>query len=119
MAVISPKKVDLVVDTVGGKLLPQVVVLLGQDGLISVVGRSGGAVPKFNSTTLLFHRIRMGGVSVGDYTAQAARAAWKEISNRLNTMWQRPTIVTFEDIKMGFMPLAQGPMGKIIVRVKN
>lgn len=119
---IRPKKVDLAIDSVGGELLPQVVALLGQNGRISVVGRSGGTVPEFNSATLLFRRIRIGGVSVGDYTAQAAHAAWKEIINRLNTIGQRPqvdTIVPFEDVKMGFMRLAQGPMGKVLVRVAN
>jgi NADPH2:quinone reductase len=117
---IGPKKIDLAVDSVGGALLPQVVALLGPDGRISLVGRSGGTVPDFNPATLLFRRIRMGGVSVGDYTAQAARAAWKEIVDRLDTIGRRPqvdTIVPFEDVKMGFMRLAQGPMGKVLVRI--
>jgi NADPH2:quinone reductase len=122
IAAISPKRVDLAVDSVGGALLPQVVALLGHGGRISVVGRSGGVVPEFNTATLLFRRIRMGGVSVGDYTAQAAHAAWKEIVDRLDAIGQRPqvdSIVPFEDVKMGFMRLAQGPMGKVLVRVAD
>ncbi len=67
-AAISPKRVDLVVDSVGGALLTQVIDLLGYGGRISVVGRSGGVVPEFNTGSLLFRRIRMGGVSVGDYS---------------------------------------------------
>ncbi|MGA6826134.1 quinone oxidoreductase family protein [Nitrospira sp. NS4] len=119
---ISPKRVDLAVDSVGGALLPQMVALLGHGGRISVVGRSGGSVPEFNSATLLFRRIRMGGVSVGDCTIQAAHAAWKEIVDRLEVIGQRPqvdTIVPFEDVKMGFARLAQGPMGKVLVRVAD
>lgn len=119
-AAISPNKVDLAIDSVGGALLPHVVALLGYGGRISVVGRSGGTVPEFNTATLLFRRIRMGGVSVGDYTAQAAQAAWKEIVGRLDAMRQRPqvdTIVPFEEVKMGFARLAEGPMGKVLVRV--
>ncbi len=119
-AAISPKKVDLAVDCAGGKLLPQVIALLGYDGKISIVGRSGGTVPEFNTATLLFHRIRIGGVSVGDYTAQAAQTAWKEIVNQLDATRQRPqvdSVVSFEEVKKGFSRLAQGPMGKVVVRV--
>jgi NADPH2:quinone reductase len=119
-AAISPRRVDLAVDSVGGALLTQVIALLGYGGRISVVGRSGGTVPDFNTASLLFRRIRIGGVSVGDYTAQAAHRAWKEIVNRLDAMGQRPqvdTIVPFEDVKTGFVRLARGPMGKVLVRV--
>ena len=87
---------------------------------ISVVGRSAGTVPKFNTATLLFRRIRIGGVSVGDYTAQAAQTAWKEIVDRLETIGHRPqvdSIIPFEEAKKGFARLAQGPMGKVLVRV--
>jgi NADPH2:quinone reductase len=117
---ISPRKIDLVIDCVGGKLLPQMIALLGYEGRISIVGRSGGTVPEFNTATLLFHRIRMGGVAVGDYTAQAAQTAWKQIVDRLGTIGRRPqvdSIVPFEEVKKGFARLAQGPMGKVVVRV--
>lgn len=119
-AAISPKKVDLAVDCVGGKLLPQIIALLGYGGKISIVGRSGGPVPEFNTATLLFRRIRIGGVSVGDYTAQTAQTAWKEIVDRLKMIGRRPlvdSIVPFEEVKKGFARLAQGPMGKVVVRV--
>jgi NADPH:quinone reductase len=100
--------------------LPQVIGLLGHDGRISIVGRSGGTVPEFNTATLLFRRIRIGGVSVGDYTAQAAQITWKEIADRLAMIGHRPlvdSIVSFEEVKKGFARLAQGPMGKVVVRV--
>lgn len=119
-AAISPKKIDLAVDCVGGKLLPHMIALMGYGGRISIVGRSGGPVPEFNTATLLFRRIRMGGVSVGDYTAQAAQVVWEEIVGRLETIGRRPlvdSIVPFEDVKKGFARLAQGPMGKVLVRV--
>jgi NADPH:quinone reductase-like Zn-dependent oxidoreductase len=83
-AAISPKKVHLAVDCVGGKLLSHVITMLGYGGRISIVGRSAGPVPEFNTATLLFRRIRMGGVSVGDHTAQTAQAAWR----RLSTGWR-------------------------------
>jgi NADPH2:quinone reductase len=119
-AAISPKRVDLVVDSVGGALLIPVIDLLGYGGRISVVGRSGGVVPEFNTSSLLFRRIRMGGVSAGDYSAQAAQAAWQEIVDRLDAMGQRPqvdSIVPFEEVRRGFRRLDEGPMGKVLVRV--
>lgn len=119
-AAISSRKVDLAIDCVGGSLFTQVIAVLGYGGRVSIVGRSGGPVPQFNTATLLFRRIRIGGVSVGDYTAQSAQAAWKEIVGRLEAVGQRPqidSIVPFEAVKMGFARLAQGPMGKVLVRV--
>ncbi|MBS0166884.1 MAG: zinc-binding alcohol dehydrogenase family protein [Nitrospira sp.] len=119
-AAIGPKKVHLAIDCIGGKLLPHIIAILGYGGRISIVGRNGGTVPEFNTATLLFRRIRMGGVSVGDYTAEAAQVAWKEIVEWLETIGQRPqvdSIIPFEDVKKGFARLAQGPMGKVLVCV--
>ena len=119
-AALSPRKVDLAVDSVGGALLPQIVALLGYGGRVSIVGRSGGTVPEFNTSTLFFRRLRIGGISVGDFTAQEAYAAWEHIVGRLDAMGQRPqvdTIVPFEEVKIGFDRLAQGPMGKVLVQV--
>ena len=79
-------------------------------------------MPEFNTASLLFRRIRIGGVSVGDSPAHEAQATWKEIVERLDAMGQRPlvdTIVPFEEVKKGFARLAQGPMGKVLVRVSG
>lgn len=121
-AAIGPKKVDLAIDNVGGALLTRVIAMLGYGGRISIVGRSGGVVPEFNTATLLFRRNRLGGVSVEDYTAQEAHAAWTGIVVRLDAMGQRPlvdSIVSFEEVKRGFERLAQGPMGKVLVRLAD
>ncbi|ALA56511.1 quinone oxidoreductase family protein [Nitrospira moscoviensis] len=119
-AALKTRKVDLAVDSVGGGLFPHIVALMNHGGRISVVGRSGGPVLEFNTATLLFRRVRLGGVSVGDYGASVAQAVWNEIAGRLNAMGMRPqvdSIVPFEQVKEGFARLAQGPMGKILVRV--
>jgi NADPH2:quinone reductase len=119
---IAPKKLDLVIDSVGGPLFSQLVGLLNYGGRMSVVGRSGGPVPEFNTATLLFRRIRIGGVSVGDYSAEQAQAIWKEIVGRLDAIGRRPQIdstVAFEKVKEGFTRLAQGPMGKVLVQVSK
>src|SRR5262245_40344362 len=51
MAAIAPRKVDVAVDNVGGALFNDVIGALGYGGRISVVGRSGGEVPHFNTAT--------------------------------------------------------------------
>jgi NADPH2:quinone reductase len=119
-AAIAPKKVDLVVDSVAGPLFPQIVALLGYGGKISVVGRSAGPVPEFNTGTLFFRRNRIGGVAVHDYTPDAAQKVWKEIVRRLDDAGKRPVIdhvFAFEDAIAAFARLAEGPMGKVVIRV--
>ena len=120
LAAIAPRKVDLVVDSVGGVLFSALVATLGEGGKISVVGRSGGVVPEFNTATLFFRRNRIGGVSVGSYTRPEAQAAWAQIVARLDKSNKRPVVdqvFPFEDVKAAFARLAEGPMGKVLVRV--
>jgi len=117
---LDPRKVDLVVDSVAGPGFQQVVAALGYGGKISLVGRSGGPVPEFNTATLFFRRNRMGGVAMGDYTPEEAQDAWKEIVARLQRDGSRPVVdrvFEFEDVKAAFARLAEGPMGKVLVRV--
>ena len=119
-AAIAPAKVDLVVDSVAGPLFNQVLAALGQNGRISVVGRSAGPVPDFNTAMLFFLRNRIGGVSVGDYSPSEAQTAWKEIVLRLNQIDRRPVVdavFPFTDVKAAFARLAEGPMGKVLIRV--
>ena len=92
MAAIAPKRVDLAVDNVGGTLFAQVIAMLGYGGKISVVGRSAGTVPEFNTGTLFFRRNRIGGVAVGDYSTDGAQAAWAEIVRRMAEAGARPVI---------------------------
>jgi NADPH:quinone reductase len=120
MTAIAPKKVDLVVDSVAGALFNEVINMLGSAGRISVVGRSGGTVPEFNTASLFFRRNRIGGVAVGDYTPEQAQTSWKEIVKRLDAAGQKPVIdavYPFDEVKSAFARLSQGPMGKVLVRV--
>jgi NADPH2:quinone reductase len=120
MAAIAPRRVDLAVDNVGGALFNEVIATLGQGGRVSVVGRSAGAVPEFNTATLLFRRNRIGGVTVGDYTPEAAQAVWKAIVGRLGAIGKGPVVdqvFGFEDVLAAFARLAQGPMGKVLVSI--
>jgi len=119
-AAIAPRRVDLAIDNIGGKLLPEVIDLLGDLGKVSVVGRLAGPVPEFNTATLFFRRIRLGGVAVGAWTSAESRAAWGEVLRLLSSVDARPlvdSVFPFEDLPKAFERLAQGPMGKVVVTV--
>lgn len=120
LAALEPRKVDLVVDSVGGAQFNSLLMTLGYGGRVSVVGASGGPVPDFRTPLLFFKRNKIGGVSVGDYTPEAAQDAWAGIVARLAAMNRRPVIdsvFAFEDVKKAFARLDEGPMGKVLVRV--
>jgi len=109
-----------VVDNVAGPLFSEVVAMLGYGGRISVVGRSGGTVPDFNTGTLFFRRNRVGGVAVADFTPESAQAAWKEIAGRLDALGRRPVVdqvFPFDQVKAAFARLDRGPMGKVLIQV--
>ncbi len=119
---IAPRRVGLAIDNVGGLLLPEVIDVLGDQGKVSLVGRLAGPVPSFNTATLFFRRIRMGGVAVGAYTPAEAHAAWQDVLSLLGRTNARPlidSVVPFERLPDGFARLAEGPMGKVLLAVED
>src|SRR5262245_21463757 len=116
----APRPVDIAVDNVAGPLFHQVIAMMAYGGRISVVGRSGGVVPDFNTGTLFFRRLRVGGVAVGDYSAAQAQEAWQQILAKLAAIGRKPVVghvLAFEDVPAAFRRLAEGPMGKVVVKV--
>ncbi|HLH55135.1 MAG TPA: zinc-binding alcohol dehydrogenase family protein [Verrucomicrobiae bacterium] len=115
------RRVDLAIDNIGGKLLPEVLDTLGEGGRVSLVGRLAGPVPNFNTASMFFRRLRMGGVAVGSYTNEESRAAWKEVIRLLARTGARPlvdSVFAFEELPKAFERLAEGPMGKVLLRVQ-
>jgi NADPH2:quinone reductase len=119
-AFLGKRKVDLAIDSVGGALFPELIATLGERGRVSVVGRLAGEVPRFNTASLLFRRIRIGGVAVGAYTMPESRKVWDRAVAMLNKTGARPLIdrvYPFEEVPAAFERLANGPMGKVLLRV--
>lgn len=115
-------KVDLIIDNIGGSLLPQAIELLGMNGRVSVVGRLAGSVPDFNTATLFFRRLRIGGVAVGTYTPAESRAAWNQLLALMNKTGARPVIdrvFPFGELPHAFERLERGPMGKILISIQS
>jgi NADPH:quinone reductase len=116
---LGKRKVDLAIDSVGGTLFSQLIATLGDHGRVSVVGRLAGEVPQFNTATLFFRRIRIGGVAVGAYTNQESHDAWNASVELLNKIGARPLvdeIFKFEQLPAAFEKLARGPMGKVLIQ---
>ena len=113
-------KIDLAIDNVGGLGFSDVIASLGQGGRVSIVGRLAGPVPEFNTATLLFRRIKIGGVAVGDFTASESRTAWRSVARILDGARVRPvvdSVYPFEQLPAAFERLSAGPMGKVLLRV--
>jgi len=117
---LGDRKVDLAIDNIGGPLFNDVLASLGMNGKISVVGRLAGPVPQFNTASLFFRLIKIGGVHVGAFTPAESRAAWKQITQIMAQKNIRPivdSIFEFEKLIEAFEHLAAGPMGKVLVRI--
>ena len=115
---LAPRRADLAIDNIGGKLLPEVIDTLGEHGRVSVVGRLAGPVPNFNTATLFFRQLRLGGVAVSAWTNAESRAAWQEVLSLLARTGARPqvdNVFPFNQLPQAFERLAQGPMGKVLL----
>lgn len=117
---LQARRVDLAIDNIGGELFNQVIDTLGNNGKVSVVGRLAGPVPQFNTASLFFRRLRIGGVAVGAYTNAESRAAWVQIVEVLAKSQAKPLVdqvFPFEELPKAFERLEQGPLGKVLVKV--
>lgn len=113
--------VDIIVDNIGGALFARVIETLGYRGAVSVIGVLGGPVPAFNTAKLIFKRLRIGGVHVGDYGSDKAPSVWREIVEILDRQRARPVVdrvFPMEQLKEAFAHLARGPFGKVLLRVR-
>jgi NADPH2:quinone reductase len=114
------RRVDLAIDNIGGPLFSEMLDTLGEWGKVSVVGRLAGPVPQFNTASLFFRRLRIGGVAVGSYTNAESRAAWTTILAALDRRNAKPVIdrvFPFDQLPVAFARLAEGPMGKVLLRL--
>ena len=117
---LNPRRVDLVVENIGGPGFVQVLETLGPWGKVSVVGMLAGPVPQFNLASLFFRRLRVGGVAISTNTPQESRAAWDASVRMLDKIGARPAVdrvFAFEQLPQAFERLEEGPIGKVLLRV--
>jgi NADPH:quinone reductase len=114
--------VDLAVDNIGGENFNRLINVMAMHGRISVVGRLAGPVPSFNTASLFFRRIRIGGVAVGTYSNAETRAAWQSLLQTLARTDAKPLVdhvFSFNEVPQAFARLAEGPIGKVLVRINT
>jgi NADPH2:quinone reductase len=114
------RRVDLAIDNIAGPLFNELLDTLGEHGRVSCVGALAGPVPSFNTASLFFRRVRVGGVSVGAYTATESREAWRKLLAILERRGARPLVDSvwgFGELKEAFERLGAGPMGKVLIKV--
>ncbi len=115
---LGERKVDLIIDNIGGAGFSDAIDLLGQNGKVSVVGRLAGPVPEFNTAKLFFRRIRIGGVAVGTYSAPEAHAAWDAVVAAMDRNKARPlvdSVFPLDQLPQAFERLRAGPLGKVLL----
>jgi NADPH2:quinone reductase len=118
--VLGRRRVDLAIDNIAGPLFGGLLDTLGEHGRVSCVGALAGPVPNFNTASLFFRRVRVGGVSVGAYTAAESREAWRQLLAKLTGSGARPlvdSVSQFGQLREAFDRLTAGPMGKVLLRV--
>ena len=114
------RKVNLVVDNIGGGQFSEVLDTLDMNGCVSVVGRLAGPVPSFNTASLFFRRLRIGGVAVGTYSAAETQSVWEKVVALLGSIGARPVVDShwpFARVPEAFAKLAAGPLGKVLIDV--
>jgi len=116
------ERVNLAIDNIGGENFNRVIDVMSYQGCISIVGRLAGPVPNFNTAALLFRRLKIGGVAVGTYTNPESHKAWSNVLQTLARTNARPLIdhiFDFTQVPQAFARLAQGPIGKVLVRINS
>jgi len=112
--------VNIVVDNIGGPLFNTLLDAMAYKGCISTIGALGGAVSQFNTAKLIFRKTRIGGVYVNDYYGDPAQKAWGEIVSLLTKAGRKPVVDSVHemgDLRAAFDRLAEGPLGKVVIKV--
>lgn len=119
---IGKKGADVVVDTVGGKLLTTSVHLLGERGRVSVLGILGGVEAALPIPAFMFKRASMHGILVTGATPAESQSEWSNIVDVLTRSGLRPQIdarFSLEHFKAAFDRLQTGPFGKVVIDVRG
>ncbi|MBC8105333.1 MAG: zinc-binding alcohol dehydrogenase family protein [Anaerolineae bacterium] len=117
---LGKRRVNLAIDNVGGKPFNDVLDMMAMNGRITVVGRLAGAVPEFNTASLFFRRLRIGGIAIHSYEPAETRHAWEQAQRLLKQSGARPlvdSIHPFDQLHDAFKRLERGPLGKVLLRI--
>ncbi|MCK5862439.1 MAG: zinc-binding dehydrogenase [Candidatus Hydrogenedentes bacterium] len=121
-AAAGDRPVSLVVEMLGGPYLEKSVRMAAPEGRIMVVGLLADLKATVTIGLLIHKNIRIEGMSVNNFKAEEARAAWTKIVDLYQRNHHCPVIsevFPFEQVQAAFAHLQAGPMGKVVVRCKR
>ena len=109
---------DVVIENICGPFLAKSIDMAANYGRICIIGALGGIKSEINPLKILFKRLQVHGIQVGDYTDSGVQGAWSQIVETLRKTEAKPLIdkvYPFDQVQEAFKHLRRGPMGKIVV----
>jgi NADPH:quinone reductase-like Zn-dependent oxidoreductase len=109
---------DVVIENICGSFFNTSLKMANHKGRICIIGALGGIKAEMNPLLILFKRLQVHGIQVGDYTDVEVQHAWKGIVTALSSTGTSVPIdkeFTFEEVQEAFAYMRLGPMGKIII----
>lgn len=109
---------DVVIENICGDFLEKSLEMANQQGRVCIIGALGGIKAQINPLKILFKRLQVHGIQVGDYTDAEVRHAWDGIVSVLKkTQASVPIDATypFEEVQEAFAHMRHGTMGKVVI----
>lgn len=109
---------DVVIENICGEFLQNSLAMANPGGRICIIGALGGIKSEINTLKILFGRLQIHGIQVGDYTDAEVRHAWDGIVTTLaKTSAKVPIdrVFPFQQVQEAFAHMRGGPMGKVVV----
>jgi NADPH2:quinone reductase len=110
---------DVVIENLGGEYLARCLRMAAPRARIQCIGLLSEFTSVIQLGLLIHKRIRIEGTHVGDYRDAGAAEAWDAVVRTLDAAGRRPlvdTVFAADAVDQAFMRLADGTMGKVLVR---
>jgi NADPH2:quinone reductase len=113
---------DVVIENICGEFLAKSVDMANLYGRICIIGGLGGIKSEINTMKILFKRLQIHGIQVGDYSDEGVQEAWKRIIRALKTVEAKVPIdrtYAFDEVQEAFEHMRLGPLGKVVIGPMN
>lgn len=109
---------DIVLENICGEFLAKSTAMSNMFGRINIIGGLGGIKSEINVMQVLFKRLQIHGIQVGESTDEELKAQWHDIVETLQPGKIKvpiDRIFPFDQVQEAFEHMRQGPMGKVVV----
>jgi NADPH2:quinone reductase len=113
---------DVVIENICGEFLAKSIEMATMYGRICIIGGLGGIKSEINTMKILFKRLQIHGIQVGDYTDDGVQEAWGGIVQALKPGKAKvpiDRIYAFEEVQEAFEHMRHGPLGKVVIGPMN